>query len=780
MILRVNDSQIVRIESVFRNLYPATSSATGMQATDVITSDLTVVGGGMAGTCAAVAAARLGLEVALVNDRPVLGGNASSEVRVWVNGATGGRHNRYAREGGLMEEILLENKARNPDGNADIWDTVLIDLVRDEPTLDLFLNTLVDEIETDGEEITAVAGSQLMSERRFRFESPWFVDATGDGVLAERAGAPWRMGREAADEYGELAAPDEADERTLGSSIMFYTKRVDEPVPYTPPDFAHDFTEDPPEVLARRADPDDQRCLYWWIEYGGEADLDPIRDNEEIRDELWAMVYGAWDYIKNSGAFDAAEVADLQLEWAGKIPGKRESRRILGEYVTTEHDLVDQRRFEDTVGHGGWSIDLHPPAGFYDDQGRGSEHWHLDGPYAIPYRCLVPQDVDNLLLAGRHVSATHVAFGSIRVQMTLATLGQAAGTAAALCRADDVTPRGLVDEGIDQLQQLLLREDQWVIDVPNEDPDDLARSATVSASSHDPLAVTTADERHALSDELGIYVPTDEPIETLTLWLGADEPTDLAVTVHDVGKPENYVPGRERRTLHIDVPLGEPAPVELPVDTDPGDGRGLFLILEAAPAVSIAARSGTQPGLLAGWRRETGGNRLAGGGRDDAWPTTSWVPRMAIDPEPRAYEPAAVVDGYARPFGMPHCWRASAQEAEAIDEHVTLEWDEPVEIASVQCTFNSRLTPWYNALVPTDEPRVERCVRDYRIEARIDGAWTTVADASGNYQRFRRHSFDAVTTDAIRLVVEATNGLAAAEVFELRAYGPQVDPLPGV
>ena len=752
-----------------------------MHVTDTITSDLTVVGGGMAGTCAAVAAARLGLDVALVNDRPVLGGNASSEVRVWVNGATGGRHNRYSREGGLMEEILLENKARNPDGNADLWDTVLIDLVRAEPTLELFLNTLVDEIETDDGEITAVAGSQQMSERRFRFESPLFVDATGDGVLAERAGAPWRMGREAADEYGEVAAPDQADNRTLGSSIMFYTKRVDEPVPYTPPDFAHDFTQDPPEVLARRADPDDHRCLYWWIEYGGESDLDPIRDNEEIRDELWAMVYGAWDYIKNSGAFDPDDVADLQLEWAGKIPGKRESRRILGEYVITEHDLVEQRRFDDAIGHGGWSIDLHPPAGFYDDQGRGSEHWHLDAPYAIPYRCLVPQEVDNLLLAGRHISATHVAFGSIRVQMTLATLGQAAGTAAVLCTEDETTPRALADDGIDRLQQLLLREDQWVIDVPNDDPGDLARTATVTGSAHDPLAVTTADEHYALTKELGIYVPTDEPIETLTLWLGGgDEPGSLGVTVHDVASPEQYVPDREQRQLTVDVPAGAPAAVEIPIDANPGDGQGVFVILDASAEVSIAARSGRQPGLLAGWRRETGGNRLADGGREDAWPTTDWVPRLAVEPEPTVYGPESVVDGYARPFGLPHCWRVTADDPEAIDEQLTLEWSEPVTIAAVQCTFNSRLTPWYNALVPTDEPRVERCVRDYRIEARLEGEWTTVTAATGNYQRFRRHTFDAVTADALRLVVEATNGLSAAEVFELRAYGPEVNPLPDV
>lgn len=750
---------------------------------ETVSADLTVVGGGIAGICAAVAAARQGLETVLINDRPVLGGNSSSEIRVWVNGATGGNHNRYVREGGITEEILMENKARNPDGNADLWDMVLEDLVTDEPMLDVYHNTLVDEVETDGDRVSWVAGSQNMSEKRFRFESPRFVDATGDGVVAADTDAEWVQGREAASEYGERAAPETADEKTLGSSIMFYTEERDEPVPFDPPELTHDFCEDPPEVLARRADPDDRRCCYWWIEYGGDDDLDPIADNEEIRDELWAIALGAFDYLKNSGDFPEEDVENLALEWVGKIPGKRESRRFVGEHVLTEDDLVEQRRFDDEVGHGGWSIDLHPPAGFYDDQGRGSEHWHLDGPYGVPYRSLYVPEVDNLWLAGRHVSASHVAFGSLRVQMTLGTLGQAVGTATAIAADRDTTPHGVYEEYVDDLQQALLRENQWVIDVSNRDPADLAREASVTASSERATAIREADISAALQEDLGVYVPATGTVEDVQFRLDADAPTDLSVAIHAVDRPENYVPGKRLGTEAVHVPGDGPSWVDVPIDAGAGDDHGIFLVLEENPDVRVLGRETRLPGVLAGWRSNSRAPALVDDGRDADWPPLDWVPCVAGDLAPDGFAAANATDGFARPYGLPRCWRTERLETERRDgatafleePWLELAWKRERSVTAVQFAFDTRLTTNFNPLTPTDEPRVAECVRAYRIEAAVDGEWRVLHRETGNYRRFRRHVFEPVETDRIRIVVEATNGVSYAEVFEARAYGPDVE-----
>jgi hypothetical protein len=701
---------------------------------------------------------------------------------------------RYAREGGIMEEITLENKARNPDGNADIWDMVLQDIVKNEQNLSVYLNTLITEADIDGSRVVAVEGHQQMTEKSFRFESPLFVDSTGDGVVAKQAGAPWRLGREAADEYGEIAAPEEADDETLGSSILFYTKEVDEPVEYTPPDFARDFKNDPPRILAQRADLRHKRCLYWWIEYGGKEELDPIADNEEIRDELWAIVYGVWDYMKNSGEFEAADVENLSLEWVGKIPGKRESRRFVGDHVLSQPDVTDQRRFDDAVSYAGWSIDLHPPEGFYDDQGRGSMNWHYDGPASIPYRCLYPKEVDNVFIAGRHISVTHLAFGTVRLQMTLATLGQAVGAAAAVCERNDVLPRDVTEEYMSQLQQILLREDQWILNVPNRDANDLARRAEVTASSTQPNALKSPDRTVSLDDDLGFHVSADERVDSLEFLL--ENPTDsdvtLTVDIWNEERPENYVPHEQLDTVSVSVSPGtEPQWVTIPIEEDPGDGQGVFVVLSECPLeLSVCDRELT--GFIAGWRVHEEEYTMEhvpeeyhlepeDEVREYMWPKLDWVPCFSLSTasEEPIFSPERLTDGYARPYGLPHSWMSKSWGDGAKPDEVEwieLSWDEPVNVAAVQLTFNTELDPWYNHLLPTDTPRVPESVSDYRIEYATGESWEPLEEVEGNYMRSRRHTFDPVTTDRLRVAVEATNGVPTAELFEVRAYGPDQWP----
>ncbi|MCD6506471.1 FAD-dependent oxidoreductase [Candidatus Poribacteria bacterium] len=440
--------------------------------------DVIVAGGGLAGICAAIAAARHGCSVALIQDRPVLGGNSSSEIRVNVGGAS---HSfRNARETGIIEELLIEDRYRNPFPMVNahissIWDMILWEWVTKEEKLDLYLNTSARKALMDGNRIVGVRAFQLGTEREFEFRAKIVVDATGDGAVAFDAGADYRMGREARDEFNESLAPEKADNYTLGSSIMFRARDMGRPVEFEPPPWAYDFPTD--EDLPFR---NHGRISggFWWIEFGGM--LDTIEDNERIRDELWKLVFGVWDHIKNHGDHGAENYA---LEWVGFIPGKRESRRFMGDYILTQNDVEEAVLFEDRIAYGGWPIDLHPPKGIYES-GKPAVLHKLKQPYSIPYRCIYSRNVENLMMAGRNISVTHVALGTTRLMATCAVIGQAAGTAAYLCKRYDTTPRGIYEGHIHELQQLLLKDDCYIIEMRNEDPDDLARGAKVRASSH--------------------------------------------------------------------------------------------------------------------------------------------------------------------------------------------------------------------------------------------------------------------------------------------------------
>ena len=369
--------------------------------TQEIQSDITVVGGGLAGVCASIAAARLGKSVALINNRPVLGGNSSSEVRVWVCGSTGHGSNHNAREGGIMGELFVENQFRNPDGNPYYWDLVVLEAVRAEPNIRVFLNTDVREVfatgPPDNRHVASVTGWTMGSEITSVFRSPLFLDCTGDGLVGHLAGADYRIGREGRDEYGESFAPEVADDLTLGSTLLFYTKDMGRPCKYVPPSFAKDITKTSiPERRIIKAG--DNGCAYWWIEWGGEHDI--VHDNEMIRDELWAAIYGIWDFIKNSGKFDADTMA---LEWVGALPGKREYRRFLGDHVLTQSDIMDQREFADRVAIGGWSIDLHPPRGHVRRRSRleaPARQGHLPHPLPQP---VLPQRRQPVARRPRHL-----------------------------------------------------------------------------------------------------------------------------------------------------------------------------------------------------------------------------------------------------------------------------------------------------------------------------------------------------------------------------------------
>jgi len=439
-------------------------------------ADVCVVGGGMAGLCAALAAARHGARTVLMHERPVLGGNASSEMRVHICGAD--RHGSipHLRETGLLEELRLENLSRNPHRSFSIWDTVLYEAARYQPNLTLLLNCSCLDAEMAGDHIAAVTGWQLTTETYHRVQAKIFADCSGDAILAPLTGAEWRMGREARHEYGESIAPEQADARTMGMTCLFSAREYDTPQPFTPPTWAYVFDREEDIPYGTTSGHQWWELGYWWVELGGE--YDGIRDTEMLRDELLRIVFGLWDHIKNRGDHGADNWA---LDWVQFLPAKRESRRYVGEHVLTQGDIESGGRFDDVVAYGGWAMDDHHPAGFWSARlGAPSNVFHpTPSPYGIPYRTLYSRNIANLMFAGRCASCTHAAMSSTRVMGTGCSQGQAVGTAAAMAGKQGLLPRDM-GRHIGELQQALLRDDCYLPGVIQEMPA-LTRRARLAA-----------------------------------------------------------------------------------------------------------------------------------------------------------------------------------------------------------------------------------------------------------------------------------------------------------
>ncbi len=463
-----------------------------------LSCEVLVAGGGAAGVPCALAAARCGAKVILVQDRPVLGGNASSEIRMHMVGANAfGEHERgaaletEAREGGIVEEIRLENCVRNPQRSASMYDLILLELCRAETNLRVLLNTAVTGVTMDGSGIAAVLAERPSTEDRFLISAKVFVDCTGDGRMAVEAGAPFMEGREARQQYGESLAPDEADRQRLGSTIVMQARRHERPMPFTAPAWARRFSRDDLRLrlyTAPGGEPPSHAYGYWWAEYGGTRDT--IKDNEAIRDELLAILLGIWDHVKNGppgtlegeDPFDAAHWA---LEWFGFVPGKRESRRFVGQYVLKQEDVQRSVPFEDAIAYGGWPLDLHPPEGINAPAREPCVQHPVPYLYDIPLRACVSDTVANLLFAGRNISATHAAFSSTRVMATCGVIGQGVGTAAAIAVQHRLPPANLAakTDAMKAIQQRLLRDDCYLVGRVNEDPADLAKAARITVSS---------------------------------------------------------------------------------------------------------------------------------------------------------------------------------------------------------------------------------------------------------------------------------------------------------
>lgn len=407
--------------------------------------DLVVIGGGIAGMHAAVSAARLGLKVTLLQNRPVLGGNNSSEIRVHLGGALG--LGKYPALGTMLKEY-----APTIEGNAgpaeNYGDTDKLRWVEAEPNISLFLNLHVNDVETDSDgRILAVRGVETISGRVMRFSAPLFCDATGDGSVGFLAGADYLIGREGRDEFGEPSAPEQPDNMTMGTSVQWRSRELEPGEKPGFPDFAYGPTFN--DSTCRRTPVGE-----WTWETGMFADQ--LNDFERVRDYGMLVAYSNWSYLTNRlGMF-----SDRKLDWVAYVGGKRETRRLLGDYILKEDDLVKRVSHEDASFTTTWSLDLHFPDPENSRQFPGgafiaSNRHVFIHPYGVPYRCLYSRNIPNLFMAGRDISCTHCALGSIRVMRTTAMMGEVVGMAAALCKRHAVSPREIYQKHLPELKALM-------------------------------------------------------------------------------------------------------------------------------------------------------------------------------------------------------------------------------------------------------------------------------------------------------------------------------------
>ena len=747
--------------------------------------DVVVVGGGLAGAAAAVAAARHDCRVALVQDRPVLGGNASDEIEVPIGGDQS-REPFDPRETGIIEEIA---------GDSARVETV----VRAEKNIDLYLNTRATGIRMkDPKTIAAVVAQDVTSGRRLAFSGRIFIDCTGHGWVGFWAGADFRVGREAKSEFGETLTPDSADALTMGNTLhnaKFETRA--EPVPFTAPPWAYkwekpaDFEtvpqgsyqskgEWPANFLdlskgkGRRPDDASGGLIHtWWVEYGGMVDT--IHDAEKIRDELFRINIGLWNYAHNFDPKFKDANARRELVWLNHVPGTRESRRLIGDYVMSQKDYAEKIQHPDTIAYAGWTIDDHHPQGFWV-KGPGAFHAYRY-KVSIPYRILYSRNVDNLMMAGRDVSVTHAALGGLRVMRTTCVLGQAAGTGAAVALAHQAAPRGVYEKHIRELQQALLRDGCYLPGFRNEDPADLALAAAATASSTGRLdRAKVAAAADGSGPHGGTVHPIDVPravmftapadrIDSASVYLRSenDKPTPLKLAIRAAKQLGDFSSAADIAAAEAAVPPMSEGWVAFPLRAATEKGKLYWVRLPAAPGLKWDLYPDFPPGTSRAYADKAGGwktmdgcykVRLEPGGEPaqaPAAPQKPETPTQATDAI--VMGPENVNNGWNRAVaGYPNAWMPDP--AQPLPQWVELKFPKAARFNTVHVTFQT----------------AAMAASAYTISVPDGQGWREALKVDGNTLRRRIHTFDAVQADRLRLTLTGTSRDGTPHICEMRVY----------
>ena len=733
--------------------------------------DVIVAGGGVSGVPAALAAARNGARTALIHNRPVLGGNASSELGVGVVGAS--RLHAYAQESGICEELIRDRASQRPGGGRYMRMTeVYQEAAEAEPNLTVFFNRHVCQAVMNGDQITAIKALDTVTGEISLFSGKIFIDTTGDGWLGYYAGADYRVGRESRSEYNESLAPETEDQKTMSGCLMGNYKlgytwtQTDHPVEFIARDWAYQLPPNPEfgrSVTGLNG--------QWWLEHPNH--VDDLWEAEHARDELIRVVTGYWDWLKNK--WELRERAEKALLTHVPITvAKRESRRLLGDHVLNQNDVLSAREFPDVIGHAGWPLDVHHPKGILSGE-EGPFDFDEFAPLSqIPYRSLYSRNIANLLFAGRCMSATHVALGTVRVQATCMVTGQAAGTAAAMCVTRGVDPRTLGQRHIQDLQQQLLRDDQYIPGIRNEDPLDLARHAEISASSaarydltDEPFLSSGIGQRGRPSGRIHYIYETghDRRIGRLFVHVQSNSKNarTLPVTLRGVKNSDTADIEKEPvlRHVEINVPGNTDGFVEVDIQTDV-ETPYFALEFGNTPGLTLPDANNGHLGARAVWRHRPWHDEL----------TNSSKPRLFMYTDPplrylRNYSATNIVSGISRIVGQePNLWKSDPELS--LPQWLQLNWGAPAKINRIHLTFDTNLDIRNPMPVPVEVALA------YEVQVDIEGSWQTVVEETANYQRFRVHSISPVETDRLRVVISKTGGDSSARIYELRVYSDEM------
>lgn len=708
--------------------------------------DITVAGGGIAGICAAVTAARQGLKVLLINDRPVLGGNASSEIGVTISGASHHGLNPaiYAKEGGLAEEIRLRMSKYAMGGGYDkyaLLDAVFFDMFYENTNLALLLNTSVYSCEVKNKKITSLFARHHISNEVYDIESKVYIDATGNGTLAYEAGCGYRMGREGKGEHGEFWAPDDADNYTMGNTFYFETYDCGHEVTYVPPAFAHkvedmDFIKDIHNPKKYRSIT--VKGAHWSFEYGGQVDV--IYQSEEIDLELRKLIFGIWDYIKNSGKYPEAKNYVLKRIYAKS--GARESRRFLGDYILTENDIENKIDFEDAVCIGGWPMDIHAPLGIYDSL-PATNFVPVTGIYNIPMRSLYTKGIDNLMLAGRNISATHIA--------------------AKYCIEKDLSPKEVTAKYRQELQRKLAEEDQTIIGVPNISP--VMANFEVSATSEKSYENINGSEYMLLDRDYAIaWMLESEELKSVRIKIrnSSNEAKILTYKILTGVHIETFIPEKVVREESVIIPENYEGWLQLPINADRGKDGKLYLsftkneelslgIAENRPTGAITLRMYPQDNVeecnhdSVPLKEATGYSYL-----DHRYEKKRNILFKDMVPAQRLFAPAMTVSPYTRPYGVPNLWIGEGD----FPHRLILTAKEPVDAGKLILTFDSYLENDNTDKLP------DCLVRDYELKIYCKNGVIT-KNIKDNWKRHEVHEINAVGIEKIEIKLNSSWGVEA-------------------
>lgn len=758
-----------------------------------ITTDVLVIGAGLAGVCAAVNAARNGCDVVLLERFRTLGGNGGPEVGVHPSGAH--RFHPFAAETGLMEEMIEEAAWRGAKtrsyGNhyniSQMWDTVLSDTLKAAGVTVLRCHYAKTPVVENGKISKVIVEDIATFHTREITVKVAVVDASGDGNISALAGAKYRFGREGRETYGERSAPEVADDITLGTSLVAYVRKNDKKVDFITPEGTPPYH---PGYEHTDMPDNDEPAFIFPTETGGEAGVDSIEDEHEIYETLLGQLYSWFEHKRNL----RPDGENWELLWVSPRTGKRESRRFIGPYTLTQTDVESGKVFDDAIGFGGFPEDLHYPR---EENEKYIKINYVAIPplYTIPYRSVYSSDIDNLFFASRLCSVSHMAHGTVRLQRTLSTIGMAVGIAAGLCKKYDCTPNDIYTEHLEELQQTMLKQDISIMGKKNTDKNDLALKSTASADSFLQFGVAETKDFIPLDKPRGVMLwDWKERLDTFLCYLKNDNPHPVTLTaVLKVYVPEHKYKFEKDQCLKFSYRKGKGNHVEWGVDDScerfseikkveftvaadfcgwceipfdavlgekcPYDDDVRYLVeLDKADGIYWSVSS----------KQYDFCRRFELCDKDDKYTTYYDAHSFNITPTPDYCEPKNVINGICRRWSTNpvYMWRSENKLPQSIE----LEWQSAIEFNTVSITFDSLTHSYVNMPLDCAEKVSQLLVKHYTVEAFTQGKWQTVYEKDNNYHRFNSITFDRVSAQKLRVNVLETWGTPDARIYEIRVY----------